>query len=306
MIRLFEDLILEGKGVNDTVLKYTKEIFSKLKLKKENFTIDLVSGHDLKLRNLKIIITEDLEKGDYAFIKTNNKIIEDKFLDDFELHINIIDWKSEEKILSNINHELVHALEVYITSSNKRKIHKSWKLAEKLNKHKLISKSYTGWKDFNYLIYLTLKRETNSHASELYHDLENKENLEQELKNNKIYKDCLFYLNQFTFQNFYDRFLKYHNEKDFVFLTQDFCHNFGFKKPKNLEESKDCIKFTIENLQKKLKKFKIKLERVIKRLQENQTFKEYETYRFNHQIDYNEYQYISKKFERKSKLKRLL
>jgi len=287
---LFDNLILERLGVNDTVIKYTSQIISEIKnnFGKSEITMDLVSSNDLKLRNF-IIKIKYIENKDYANIKLSDKLIDNNFLDDVILYL---EFSNIDNILeSNVNHELNHALEFYKRLKNNVKLNKSWYLQEKLNEHKKFAINNDIWKDFTYLIYLTLKHETNSHVSEIYSDLKNSENIDIDILKSKNYKDCLFYLNYFKIDVFYKRFIKKYTDEDFIKLTENFCENFNFKKPNNLEQSITVIDDVIKKLNKKIRNYKNKMEKVVFRIktERSKDAQIIETTMFKHVIDYDSY-----------------
>lgn len=291
MINLFDNLIRESLGVNDTVLKYTTILLKEIKnnINKEYFYTDLIYSIDLKIKNLKVNLIK--KSGDYAKITLSNNLKND-MLSNCEIDIHINDLDSVE---SNINHELTHALSFYKNLLNGVKIHKSWELQKRLDKHKKLGNSYFVWKDLIYLIYLTLKHETNSHVSEIYSNLYKVKDLDFSLKNNnKNYKDCNFYINNFNIDSFYNAFINHKNNytnEDFIQLTKDLCENFHFDIPKDINDCKHIISDIIEKSKKKLKKYKLKLEKVVKRIKEerNKNEKIYTIHEMKHIINYNNY-----------------
>lgn len=207
-INEFDYFLFERKHVDDNVIHYVRDIIDIIEsnnLSNANIDtkINLTKRESLKISDIHFVV--DINSKDfnnYGYFKKN---INSKFIDDtltnctFYLQLKLSDNEIENNkistnnnIYSLINHELHHALEIYIFESQNKKYRNSLEISKKYQKHREFGDKFKYWKDFIYLIYLGLDHEMISRISQIYEEILNYENPKEDIKNSKIYKDAEF------------------------------------------------------------------------------------------------------------------
>jgi len=304
-INFFEEFLNEEvKHVNNDVIHYTSDLIEKIQqiglTKDLNQNLSLNNRDGLKLElNLVVKINPDNFNNYGYFKKTNLSKIEDDTLTNciLYLELGLSDLEIESglisplnKIRTLINHELNHALEIYQYEYNLKRYRKSWDLAQKQQKHREFSKNWKYWDDFIHLIYLGLDHEMSSRISSIYEELKLSKNPESDLLTNKIFLDAKF-MSEFSFDKFYDLFLKKYSKSDFLKVCEEFCKDFDYKYQKNITYLENLIKRIIKSINKKGLKIIKKLNGIVKRIiqENNPNFIQNEGY-YDKDINYEDYE----------------
>ena len=304
-INEFEYFLFERKHVNDDVIHYVRDILdiienNNLSKDKINIKINLTKRDSLKISNIHFIV--DINPKDfnnYGYFKKNNNT---KFIDDtldnctFYLQLKLNDNEIKNNKISNnnkiyklINHELHHALEIFIFEENNKKYRTSWEISKKYQKHRVYGDKFKIWSDFIYLIYLSLDHEMSSRVSEIYEEIINYKNPKDDIKNNKIYNDAIF-MSNFNFDIFYNKFVNEYDENTFIQVCHQFFNDFDYKFIDDLNYCKSIIKKNIKSINKKGNKILRKINNVIDRVEQDKSgVVENEGY-FEKNIDYSKYE----------------
>ena len=304
-INFFEEFLNEEvKHVNNGVIHYTSDLIEKIQqiglTKDINQNLSLNNRDGLKLElNLVVKINPDNFNNYGYFKKTNLSKIEDDTLTNcilyLELGLSDLEIESglispSNKIRTLINHELNHALEIYQYEYNLKRYRKSWDLSQKQQKHREFSKNWKYWDDFIHLIYLGLDHEMSSRIYSIYEELKLSKNPESDLLTNKIFLDAKF-MSEFSFDKFYDLFLKKYSKNDFLKVCEEFCKDFDYKYQKNITYLENLIKRIIKSINKKGLKIIKKLNGIVKRIiqENNPNFIQNEGY-YDKDINYEDYE----------------
>ncbi len=303
-LNIFDEFLNEEyKHVNNDVIHYKNDLITlfetqDFKNKTIEISVDLNSRNSLKLSNLKIKIDinpVDFENYGY-FKKGRESKIENLCLIDCFLYLQLQLSNNEikdnkispfNKIHSLLNHELNHSLEIYQYEYNNKRYRYSWELVKKQIYHREFSNKYQYWKDFNYLIYLGLNHEMSSRLSEIYEEIKKYENIEEDIKNNKIFQDAKFML-EFDFDVFYKLFVDKYGENEFIKVCEQFCKDFQYDFHDDLDFCKKMIQRIIKSLNRKGEKILKKIQNVIKRVEQEKNGITFEGY-YNQDIDYEQY-----------------
>jgi len=285
MIKFYNDFLLEKYGSNNLAKDlsyYTINLinsnFPKL-LKDGKLHISIDSFKKLNFKFSKINVY--LSNKTYGNINMENYFITNDIIYDLEmnlyLQLNIQDLKLKNinynKIVDTIRHEFLHIIEIYFTDKNQKKLANSWKKGEIIFN---LRKKYTdnNIQDIIHIMYLSLPHEMRSRVEQINSEIE-KSNLSDKnkiinfIKNNTIYKDCLFIINLDIFKIL--KLLK--TKKDFNdFLNDLNINEEGFKNYLN----------EIINLNLKFKNKILKTYLNFESIKSNQNFDHY-------QIDYSKY-----------------
>jgi hypothetical protein len=274
MITNLENYILEKYGTETNVKHLTKLLFNKINeyipkifRSSENITINNYlekNSSKIKFKNDKIILI--LNNKDKKS-NINNPNIENNIIENLILTLNI-NYNQKElknkylseknKLKTDINHEMNHIMELYLTQYNNNKKSKSWDFNIRLNKHKEKFSYCDKWLEFLHIFYLMEEHEIRSRISSMREYLQqlntnNVDLLVSEIKKSNMYIDCdnISKLNGRTIID-----IMKSQYKAFDVILSDFVKNVMGNKSINIE---DVFIKEIQNLNIKAKKMKKKL-----------------------------------------------
>jgi len=267
MIKNYGSFILEKFGSNELANKLSKFLidkinynFGKLLLNKK-IIINIDDFDHINFINSKIYC--ELSNSNYGAIKPNLLKIESNKIEEFEMILNIklsdIEKKSKKldinnKIISTIEHEFLHLIELYYSKINDNNLSKSWKMGKELQK---LNKKYNNktWNDISYFIYLMFPHEIRARIHQLDSEIKNNNlNNNDEINNfivkSKIYKDLEF-LSKLNYNLLIDK-LKTENNYDKIIY--DFSTEVLNKTENHEKEFKNYLKNIINKSKRLLKK----------------------------------------------------
>jgi hypothetical protein len=162
MITNYSYFLLESKGINDTVIKYSNIIYILYNNLKYNKTIQQFTDKDFKLKDVNISFTNS---GSSKFYTDKNLKVADDGVYGFNFIFSIKNDDYNE-IKSDIIHELTHAYEFYNLI----------KYLKPIPFYNIIKKSLLSYEIesehpfvvFTHYIYLTLDNELNARVAQVY------------------------------------------------------------------------------------------------------------------------------------------
>jgi hypothetical protein len=253
MITNYSYFLLESKGINDTVIKYSNIVFYIYKNLKFNKTVQQFTDQDFKLKDVKISF---IDSGNSKFFADKNlKIDKDDYIQGFNF-IFSIKTDIENEIKSDIIHEFTHAYEFY-------KLFKALKPIPFYNiiKSSLLSSGLDSehpFVAFTHYMYLTLDNELNARVAQVYPFLvslntDDYKILLEELEKTNVYKKYVE-ISNFDVDYMYNYLIKKLEIENVCELVNKLNGQVIFQADKNknvLLKSYDFLKIKIdkENLQ---------------------------------------------------------
>lgn len=250
------DFILEKYGSNELVEKINDDIFDiinynfgKILLNNNIILNNVIENDEIDFINdrIELIISDK----NYARVNIDKLNIRNGVIEDLDIYIefNVSDKERvqkqlnfDNKIKKNINHEIFHVIERYLTKLSDSKYAESWQYGKRLQE---LKNKYKEFDNILYFIYLSLPHEMRSRVSHVHQSLKNikKDILIDFIKKTKEYKDADFLskvdehliLNKIKENKSYDKFLKEFTEYFLLSKDKNYDKNFldYFKKIKH-------------------------------------------------------------------------
>jgi hypothetical protein len=260
MIKNYGSFILEKWGSNDLshdlsnfLIDKLNYNFGKLLLNRE-INISIEDYSEIKFKNSNIICK--ISNENYGAIDVNQIKIVNNEINNLEMILNIKISPLEKtikklnydnKIISTIEHEFLHLIEIYYTMINDDNLSKSWKMGEELQKLKKKHNNKT-WNDIQYFIYLMLPHEIRARIHQLDSEIKNEklksiDEINDFIIQSKIYKDLEFLSK-----------LDYNKLSSELEIIQDFSINVLNKNENYEKEFKKFLKNIINKSKRLMKK----------------------------------------------------
>ena len=178
------DFILEKYGSNELVEKINDDIFDiinynfgKILLNNNIILNNVIENDEIDFINdrIELIISDK----NYARVNIDKLNIRNGVIEDLDIYIefNVSDKERvqkqlnfDNKIKKNINHEIFHVIERYLTKLSDSKYAESWQYGKRLQE---LKNKYKEFDNILYFIYLSLPHEMRSRVSHVHQSLKN-------------------------------------------------------------------------------------------------------------------------------------